>query len=392
MSDASKPVFDCDEHYYEPLDAFTRHCPKLWAARTVQIATINNRTRMIVGGKLDETVTNPRFDPIVKPGVMADYFRGNKAGKPLSEYLAEREPLPAYYRDRDARIRKMDEQDVERIWLLPSLGMGIEEGLQYDVPAAAAAFKAFNRSLLDDWGYNSLDRIYTAPYLAFGDVGAAVAEVEHGLANGARLFVVRPGAVYTADGWLSPGNPRFDPIWARLAEAGVPLVPHVAEVGGAGLEKYTEHRGNIIGGVAPPLEIAVGHDRAIGNYLGALVCDKLFERFPALKVASVENGAEFLPLLLAGLNRAGFQRPGYFASDPVQQFKEHIWVAPFWEDNLLEVVGYLGADHVLFGSDYPHPEGLAEPRQYEKVVAELDDGESARKIMWGNTAALTGVS
>jgi predicted TIM-barrel fold metal-dependent hydrolase len=392
MSDDSKPVFDCDQHYYEPLDAFTRHCPKQWAARTVQIATINNRTRMIVGGKLDETVTNPTFDPIVKPGVMADYFRGNKAGKPLSEYLAEREPLPAYYRDRDARIGKMDEQDLERIWLLPSLGMGIEEGLQYDVPAAAVAFKAFNRSLLDDWGYNYLDRIYTAPYLAFGDVGAAVAEVEHGLANGARLFVVRPGAVYTEDGWLSPGNAKFDPIWARLAEAGVPLIPHVAEVGGVGLEKYTEHRGNIIGGVAPPLEIAVGHDRAIGNYLGALVCDKLFERFPTMKVASVENGAEFLPLLLAGLNRAGFQRPGYFASDPVRQFKEHIWVAPFWEDDLLEVVGFLGADHVLFGSDYPHPEGLAEPRQYEKVVAELDDDESFRKIMWGNTAALTGVS
>jgi len=158
------------------------------------------------------------------------------------QYLAEREPLPAYYRDRDARIGKMDEQDVQRSWLLPSLGMGIEEGLQYDVPAAAVAFKAFNRSLLEDWGYNYLDRIYTAPYLAFGDVDAAVAEVEHGLANGARLFVVRPGAVYTEDGWLSPGNPRFDPIWARLAEAGVPLIPHVAEVGGAGLEKYTEHR------------------------------------------------------------------------------------------------------------------------------------------------------
>jgi len=88
MSDASKPVFDSDQHYYEPLDAFTRHCPKQWAARTVQIATVNNRTRMIVGGKLDQTVTNPTFDPIVKPGAMAGYFRGGKAGKPLSAYLA----------------------------------------------------------------------------------------------------------------------------------------------------------------------------------------------------------------------------------------------------------------------------------------------------------------
>jgi predicted TIM-barrel fold metal-dependent hydrolase len=392
MSLDETPVFDCDQHYYEPLDAFTRHCPKGWEERTVQIATINNRVRAIVGGRLDKTVTNPTFDPIVKPGVMADYFRGNKAQKPLSEYLAEREPLPTYYRERDARVAKLDEQEIQAIWLLPSLGMGYEEGLQYDPPAAAVAFKAFNRFLLDDWGYDYKGRIFTAPYLAFGDVDAAVAEIEHGLANGARIFVVRPQAVYTEDGWLSPGNPHFDPIWARIADAGVTLIPHVAEVGGAGLDKYVEHHGNIIGGVAPPLEVAVGHDRAIGNYLGALTCDRLFERFPTLKVASVENGADFLPLLIAGLNRAGFQRPGYFASDPVEQFKEHVWVAPFWEDQLLDVVAQMGADHVLFGSDYPHPEGLAEPRQYEKIAAELDDPVAERKIMWGNTAALTGLS
>lgn len=390
-ADAKLSVFDCDQHYYEPLDAFTRHLPKGWESRTVQVATINSRTRLIVGGKLDETVTNPTFDPIVKPGVMSDYFRGNKAGKPLSEYLAQREPLPDYYRNRDARLVKMNEQQLQCIWLLPSLGMGIEEGLQFDVPAAAMAFKAFNRSLLDDWAYNYQDRIFTAPYLAFGDVDAAVAEIEHGLDNGARIFVVRPGAVFTDDGWTSPGNERFDPIWARIQEAGVTLVPHVAEVGGAGLDKYSDHQGNIIGGVAPPLEVAVGHDRAIGNYLGALTCDRVFERFPSLQIASVENGAEFLPLLMAGLNRAGFQRPGYFASDPVEQFKEHIWVAPFWEDDLHEVIGFLGTDHVLFGSDYPHPEGLAEPRQYQKVVAELDNAEDERKIMWSNTAALTGL-
>jgi predicted TIM-barrel fold metal-dependent hydrolase len=393
MSDhTSEPVFDCDQHYYEPLDAFTRHCPKGWEERTVQIATIGNRVRAIVAGKLDKTVTNPTFDPIVKPGAMTDYFRGNKAQRPLSDYLSQREPLPAYYRDRDARIAKLDEQELQAIWLLPTIGMGFEESMQLDPEAAGVAFKAFNRYLLDDWGYNYQDRIYTAPYLAFGDVNAAVEEVEHGLANGARIFVVRPQAVYTDDGWTSPGNEVFDPIWARIAEAGATLVPHIGEVGGAGLDKYVAHHGNIIGGIAPPLEVAVGHDRAIGNYLGALTCDRLFERFPSLHVASVENGADFLPLLLAGLNRAGFQRPGYFASDPVQQFKDHIWVSPFWEDDLLEVVGYLGVDHVLFGSDYPHPEGLAEPRHYEKVVAELDDPVAERKVMWDNTAMLTGLS
>ncbi|MEX3644651.1 MULTISPECIES: amidohydrolase family protein [Mycolicibacterium] len=383
------PVLDVDQHYYEPLDAFTRHCPKEWRERTVQTATIDGRTRQIVGGKIDRTVTNPTFDPIVKPGAMADYFRGNPQKRSLLDILSEREPIPSYYRNRDDRLAKMDEQGLQAVWMLPSLAMGYEEGLQYDPPAVAQAFKAFNRWLLDDWGYNYKDRIFSSPYLAFGDIPTAVAEVEHGLDNGARIFVVRAQATYTDGGWRSPGDEIFDPIWARVHEAGAVVVVHVGEVGGAGLDKYVEHRGNIIGDIASPLQIAVGHERAIASYLAAVTCDKLFERFPDLKIASVENGAEFLPLSLSGLNRAGFQRPGYFASDPVEQFREHIWVSPFWEDNLLDVVEHLGVDHVLFGSDYPHPEGLAEPRQYEKVAAELNDPIGERKVMWDNAAKLT---
>jgi len=72
MTDSKAPVLDVDQHYYEPLDAFTRHCPKEWAERTVQTAVIGRRTRQIVGGKIDTTVTNPTFDPIVKPGVMME--------------------------------------------------------------------------------------------------------------------------------------------------------------------------------------------------------------------------------------------------------------------------------------------------------------------------------
>lgn len=383
------PAFDSDQHYYEPLDAFTRHCPTEWQERTVQTAVIGRRTRQIVGGVVNNSVTNPTFDPIVKAGAMTDYFRGNPQKRSLLDILSEREPIPSYYRNRDDRLAKMDEQGLQAVWMLPTVAMGYEEALQFDPPAAGQAFKAFNRWLLDDWGYNYKDRIFGSPYLAFGDVDTAIGEVEHGLANDARIFVVRAQATYTDGGWRSPGDEVFDPIWARVQEAGATVVVHVGEVGGSGLDKYVEYRGNIIGDIASPLQIAVGHERAIANYLAAVTCDKLFERFPDLHIASVENGAEFLPLFVSGLNRAGFQRPGYFASDPVEQFRQHVWVAPFWEDNLLEVVRHLGADQVLFGSDYPHPEGLAEPRQYEKVVAELNDPVAERKVMWENTAKLT---
>jgi len=384
-------MFDADEHYYEPLDAFTRHLDADLGPRTVQMATVNGRVRLIVGGRVTSNMSNPTFNPIVKPGALVDFFRGNPKKQTIAECLANREPLPNYYRDRDARVAKLDEQGVAHAWILPTMGMAVEEGLQFDPEGASLAFKAFNRWVLEDWGFNYKGRIFAAPYLAMGDRDAALAEVEWALDQGARIFVVRPSAVYTDTGWHSPADPWFDPIWARIEEAGVTVVPHVAEVGGPGLDRYQPYRPGVIAGTTPPLQVIVGHERPIANYLGAIMADKLFERFPRLRIASVENGADFLPLFLAGLERAYIQRPGYFNSNPVETFKEHVWIAPFWEDRLDEVVKYMGADRVLFGSDWPHPEGMVEPLDYLKIVDELGDPVAERKIMYENSAQLTGL-
>jgi predicted TIM-barrel fold metal-dependent hydrolase len=80
--------------------------------------------------------------------------------------------------------------------------------------------------------------------------------------------------------------------------------------------------------------------------------------------------------------------PQAFEEDPVEQFKNHVWISPFHEDNLELLIDTIGASQVLFGSDYPHPEGLAEPRSYaEHLPAGLSD-EDVHKIMGGNLAGI----
>ena len=69
-----------------------------------------------------------------------------------------------------------------------------------------------------------------------------------------------------------------------------------------------------------------------------------------------------MPILLKKLAKAYGQMPSAFASDPVETFRDHVWVAPFYEDDLSILKEELGLDHILFGSDWPHAEGLAEPR------------------------------
>jgi hypothetical protein len=105
-------VFDADNHYYEAVDAFTRHLDPALGRRIVQWAEIDGRKYQVIGGKVNHAVVNPTFDPIAKAGAMSEYFRGNASGKSPMEYLREREPIRAEYRDRDARLQVMDEQGV----------------------------------------------------------------------------------------------------------------------------------------------------------------------------------------------------------------------------------------------------------------------------------------
>jgi predicted TIM-barrel fold metal-dependent hydrolase len=105
-------------------------------------------------------------------------------------------------------------------------------------------------------------------------------------------------------------------------------------------------------------------------------------------VASVENGAEFLPDLFRKLRSVDRKMRGWFAVDPVEIFRRHIWINPFWEDDLASVVEWMGANRVLFGSDWPHIEGLPQPLDYlgEAKVLGADD---RRKVLHDNVRELS---
>src|SRR5213082_2110595 len=105
---------------------------------------------------------------------------------------------------------------------------------------------------------------------------------------------MRPAAIWTANGVKPPTDPAFDPFWARVDEAGITVVVHAADSG------YTSHGYALdgfaatFGGANKPTIKMVVMERAIYDFLASLVFDKLFERFPNIRIASVENGSEFL--------------------------------------------------------------------------------------------------
>jgi predicted TIM-barrel fold metal-dependent hydrolase len=381
-------VFDADNHYYEAEDAFTRHLDPALGARCVQWATIDGRKYHVLGGRISHAVTNATFDPISKPGCLYDYFRGKTDAVNLLQRLRDSEPIRAAYRHPDARVVALDEQGLEGCWLFPTLGMVYEELLKDDPEAVCHTFRAFNRWMRDDWGFNFDNRIFTAPYITLADPEWAVEELEWALAEGAQMIVMRPAAPTTALGRRSPFEEMFKPFWSRLNESGIALVVHASDAG-VSTEGYSvrSFSANFEGGRKPSLG-AFAIEQAIHNYLLSMVLANHLVRYPNLRVISVENGAEFLPDLFRKARSSAKKFPGYFADDPVDIFRRHVWINPFWEDDLGSIVEWMGADRVVFGSDWPHIEGLPEPLDYLVEAKILDEG-ARRQVMHDNAAFLT---
>ncbi len=394
-------LFDADNHYYEAEDAFSRHGDEEVKA-FVRWVSEGKKRHIMFGNAVSTSLPNPTFNPITKPGAFHHRLKelaegGDRSNRKITDrkMYGELEPLPSHYRDRAARLFVMDEQGVEKALFFPTLGVGIEGLNPANVRMTYKLFHAFNLWLAEDWGYSYQDRIYAAPFIPVLDPVLATAELDFVLDHGARVVVMRPGPA----GGRSPADPAWDPFWARLSESGAIAAYH----GYAGPDRYQEsfvelwqrygvadatYENNLAAaliGYRPMLETAV-----------AMVLGNLFGRFPDLRVASIELGCAWVPLCLQVLDHAGgvFDRHieafGVTVDDlPSDVFKQHVWVSPFPEEDVPGLVDQIGADRVLFGSDWPHAEGTPQPVDYMTHLNKLD-AASVRRIMRDNALELIG--
>jgi predicted TIM-barrel fold metal-dependent hydrolase len=136
-------------------------------------------------------------------------------------------------------------------------------------------------------------------------------------------------------------------------------------------------------------------DRPISDTIAALIFHNLFGRFPRVRVASVENGSLFVPYLMklmdkmGGMGRNGPWIGGRIRERPSAILKRHVFVSPHHEEDVPALIGEIGASQVLFGSDYPHSEGLAEPRDFAEGLAGVPE-DRVRMVMRDNALGLVG--
>ncbi len=391
MTSSERIVFDADNHMYEAPEVVTDYLPKRYA-RDIQFVEVKGRTKIAIKGQISNYMPNPTFDRVAAPGAHVPYYAGtNTEGKTLRELTGEPIACRAEFRDPAARLKRFDEQGINRSLMFPTLANLMEYSLEGDPELTHAAVHAVNEYVHDTWTFDYERRILSVPVITLPIVEKATEELEWVLERGARAILVRPGPVTGYAGSRSIGLPEFDPFWARVEEAGIPVCMHASYPPLTHYYEQWEPSDNASAFEPTPLKRLILRHREIEDAIAAMICQGTLSRFPKLRIMSVENGATWVSGLLDELELTYRQLPQDFAENPLDVFQRSVFVNPFWEDDLMKLASRVGEDHVLFGSDYPHPEGLAEPIEYYDRLDELEISEAMqRKVMFENAEQLFG--
>jgi predicted TIM-barrel fold metal-dependent hydrolase len=396
-------LIDADEHYYEPYDCYTRHIESKYRDEAVHpVVGDDGLARVYQGDRRLPWTPVWYLDYVGAPGALNDYYLGktNDRKAMIEEGLDARD-YPEFI-DRAARLRLLDDQNIESTVMLPGLGLSVEHDLHTTPEVLYANMRAFNRWLDEDWGFGTDGRIYGVPYLSLVDVDSAIADLDWMLDRGARIVTLRTGPIFGK----SPADPSFDPVWARLNEARVPVLFHTCDGGATYADFFATQYGerqNVPQHQYSAFQFATcKFERPIVDTVMALILHNLFGRFPGIRIMSIENGSDWVPHTLKLMDKAHHhtfgrestynndRKQGYGQLDakPSEIFREHFYINPFVEEPVQALIDLIGADHVLWGSDYPHPEGVASPPAHADGVAEEVGGDAARLVLRENTKRL----
>ena len=386
-------IIDADNHYYEARDVFARHFEPKLKDKMIRIESLPDGSDVIsANGRrfnfLDDIQFN--FNTAPKPGSLREFLMSLKADKVTESTIWE--PIRKETVDRDARIAFMDAHGIETCFLFPTLGVCLEPLFRDDSEGLQANYRAFNRWLDDDWGFARDGRILAPPLISLTDLDAAIRELEWALSRGTRMIAMLPGPA----AGRSPADPIFDPFWQRANEAKLTLVYHIGESG------YNQMFSTYWGEEPWP---SAHHqsafqwtlfygDRPIMDTMAILIYHNFFGRYPNIKVLSVENGCQWVPYLLnamdkmKGMGRNGPWPGGRISGKPSEIFKQHVFVNPYHEEDHAALAKLIGTSQVVFGSDYPHAEGMERPEEMvAHLSAELPEAD-VRMIMHDNARRL----
>jgi predicted TIM-barrel fold metal-dependent hydrolase len=289
------------------------------------------------------------------------------------------------------RLVVMDSQGIQCAVNFAALP-GIEVEFEDDYDGLYANLTALDRYLGEEWGYNYENRLFTPPFISFADPDAALELLEE------IMKIEVPRVIQTSSGpsmHTSPFRPENDRFWSICSEAGIRLATHLASVtryAAQGLEWSLDEV--MLGDMDAFQWVFYYGDRPAMETVGAAIMQGWFQRFPQMKLLLSEQGTVWLPYALRKMDHAFLMGRrsswGKMEMRPSEYFRQHCFVAPFPEENVPRAVEAVGIEPIVFGSDFPHGEGLPDPSAYMGQIATFNE-EQQKAIMRGNLARYLGL-
>ena len=279
-------------------------------------------------------------------------------------------PAAALMEDVDARLRHMDELGTDVQVLYPTLFIQPYT----DKPEIELALtRSYNRWLADIW-QRAKGRLRWAAVLPLLTMDKALDEARTAKENGACAIFMR--GIECGNKLLS--DPYFTPLYEEAVHLDLPICVHTGNGSTAIMDLYSGETG-----FSRFKLVGVG---AFHNLLYTGTPD----RFPGLRFAFIELSSQWLPYVIHDLSRR-LERQGKPLKANVLK-ENRVWVACQTDDDLPEVIRYVGEDNLVIGTDYGHADSSTEIHALQTMKRESPVGASiVQKILDNNARALYGL-
>ncbi|MCU1427883.1 MAG: amidohydrolase 2 [Actinomycetia bacterium] len=376
-------VIDTDTHLTERHDLWTSRAPAAWKERVPHVTQVDGAATWVVDGAvLGRAGAGGVID---KNGVKGRSFEG------LYEWEIDQAHVAAY--DPVARLELMDEIGIWAQIIYPGVvglgGQNLADVVQ-DEELRALCLEIFNDSNAELQA-ESNNRLLPMALLPAWDVDACVREAHRAKSLGLR------GVNLTADpqdvGAPDLASRAWDPLWEACSSLALPVHFHIGAslttmnyFGSYPWPSHDDDTKLAIGGTL----LFIGNARVVVN----IICSGMLDRFPELKIVSVESGAGWVPFILEALDYEMSENAPHARAAlsllPSEYFKRQMYATTWFERNdLASVVASVGEDCIMFETDFPHPTCLyPDPlKTAAENMRELSP-TAQRKILGENAAKL----
>ncbi|MGN6474690.1 MAG: amidohydrolase family protein [Mycobacteriales bacterium] len=378
-------TLDADQHVFEPRTMWRDYIDPAMCDSALTIADDDLGYAWLTWQGRQLYLAEPQ-QPLRARAIGESRLRQER-GEPAATAYDDEVP-PSYY-DPTARLAALDDFGLDAAVLFPNFGLVWEEMLGHDLTALTANLTACNRWQADNAAAGK-GRLFPVAHLTLRDADWAVAEIARLGRDGVRLAMVAPAPV----NGKRLSHPDHDRIWAAFCDAGVSTVFHVGNFKGALHPAWYESDPDPADRLLDSVFLYVAPAVALAD----LILNGTLERFPELRIGVVELTAGWVPqflLMLDGSSDFYALRHGRTLSPlrlrPSEYFMRQVRVGALSYENPAELVRAVGDDIFMFGSDWPHAEGIAKPYDdYAVAIASLPDAAKS-KVMAGNISWLLGV-